>query len=163
MSDHRTDTVTKSTGSTGRRRIRAATFHLLPAKTVGWLGGIAAVLLMGTAAAFVLRQPIAGMTIALPALIAAFAAIRAYTQFRTTVNIDTDGIRFRQGGRVKSIVSWADYTGWGREENALLLQQYREEPVRIPNGGRKDAWNDLTAMLDNIAKENAAQKEKGGA
>jgi hypothetical protein len=133
-----------------RQRIRAARFHLIASSVFIRLLLLAAALLAVVAAGIFLQQPLVVMTVALPALIATVAAIWAYGRSRTTVSIDTDGIRYRQGGRVRAIVSWSDYMGWQREPSALLLLQDRDDSVRIPTGGRNNAWEDLTAALDEI-------------
>src|SRR4051812_7630466 len=98
-----------------RQRIRAARFYLIAPSVFTRLMLLAVVLLAVVAAGIFLRQPLVAMTVALPALIATVAAIWAFGRSRTTVSIDTDGIRYWQGGRVRAIVSWSDYIGWQRE------------------------------------------------
>jgi hypothetical protein len=150
MSVDRTPSAMTAGGTPGRSRIRAERFHLVSPSVFVRLAALAGVLLAGTVVSYVLGQPTAAVAVAVPALIAGGAALWAFSRSRVTVSIDTDGVRFRQGGRVRAIVSWSDYRGWQQEPGAILLLQDREEPVRVPTGSRSNAWAGLTAALDAI-------------
>lgn len=146
----RTPSATMAGGTPGRSRIRAERFHLVSPSVFARLAVLAGVLLAGTAVCYALGHHMVAVAVAVPALIASGAALWAFSRSRVTVSIDTDGIRFRQGGRVRAIVSWSDYQGWKQEPGALLLLQDREDPVRIPSGSQSNAWAGLTAALDAI-------------